>query len=540
MSRAVLAAAALSCCFQLVWFGSRCFHQIDIDGIDYIGIARHLRSHQFYSAINALRSPLLSWMIAAGSFFDGNLARVGKVLNIGSYLLCGTLLYFLAKSLWHSKLAASLAVLWFSFSRGLAAQAVGMVTPDFLFAALTLVYFMVLLQCLRTHKKRRWGLLGGIHALAFLAKAFALPWLALTTIFTILLSKSREQWASRLALAGLLPVLVATGWAGVLHFKYGAFTTGTQFKFNLLTRTLHVYSNGPDGTYAVLNDTKPFFDEDGVYDPGSWLWKERIDARQAAPIIARQEVHNLLQAVKELLILVTPGGPAAFVFVVVVLFRRREQDPGEFALAALVALGVVSLLLAYCVVAVESRYLYPIIPPTLAIAVGFLDLMAPALRFWRRALLALIVLGIVVSLTYSASPFRTLSRDFQISCYRAGQNLKKHPGSTVVSVGSGPYQEHGVGWEAGYKSAYFGDRRMIAVTEKLPGLEEIQALVGDISKARPDAILVWGKPGDVRYETLVQQLLQEYAGGSREALMDPFYGEVGTALYARQQGPIAE
>ncbi len=177
ISRWLLAAAALSCGFQLVWFGSRCIHQIDIDGIDYIGIARHLRSHQFYSAINDFRSPLLSWMIAAGSFFDGDLVRVGKALNIGSYLLCGVLLYFFAKSLWHSELAASLAVIWFSLSRGLSVVAVGMVTPDFLFAALTLAYFIVLLQCLRTDEKRWWGLLGGVHALAFLAKAFALPWL---------------------------------------------------------------------------------------------------------------------------------------------------------------------------------------------------------------------------------------------------------------------------------------------------------------------------------------------------------------------------
>jgi hypothetical protein len=535
ISRWILVAAALSYCFQLVWFGSMCFHQIDIDGIDYIGIARHLRSHQFYSAINALRSPLLSWMIAAGSFFDGDLLRVGKVLNIGCFLLCGVLLYFFAKSLWHSELAASLAVLWFSFSRGLSAQAVGMVTPDFLFAALTLVYFMVLLQCLRTDETRRWGLLGGIHALAFLAKAFALPWLALSTFFSILLSRSRKQQAARLALAGILPLLVAMAWAGVLHYKYGVFTTGTQFKFNFVMRTLHSYGNGPDGTYAVLNDTKPFFDEEGVYEPGSWLFKYRIDARQAAPVLAKHAVQNIPQAVKELLIVVTPGGLVAFVFVVAVLFRRRGQDPAEFALAALVALGMVSLLLAYCVVAIESRYLYPIIPLLLAVAVGFLEQMGPALGIWRRAMIALIVLGIFASLVYSSSPFRTIRRDFQISCYRAGQSLRAHPGSTVVSVGSGPYQDHGVGWEAGYKSAYFGDRRVIGTTDELPNLEQIPALLGDISKARPDAMLVWGKPGDTRYEALVQQLIHEYAGGSREALVDPFLGEVGSALYVGQR-----
>ena len=36
-----------------------------------------------------------------------------------------------------------------SLGRGLAASSVSIVTPDFLFAALTLIYFIVLLRCVR-------------------------------------------------------------------------------------------------------------------------------------------------------------------------------------------------------------------------------------------------------------------------------------------------------------------------------------------------------------------------------------------------------
>jgi len=72
---------------------------------------------------------------------------------------------------------------------------------------------------------------------------------------------------------------------------------------------------------------------------------------------------------------------------------------------------------------------------------------------------------------------------------------------------------------------------VIGATDKLPNLEEIPTLLGDISKAMPDAVLVWGKPGDVRYEALTQQLTHEYTGSYREALIDPFFGEVGSALY---------
>jgi hypothetical protein len=218
---------------------------------------------------------------------------------------------------------------------------------------------------------------------------------------------------------------------------------------------------------------------------------------------------------------------------IAVLTRRREQNPVEFTVVAVVALGSISLLLVYCMLVFDGRYLYPTIPLLLGVAVGFVEQTGPALRIWQRALAALIALGIFASLVYSSSPFRTLTRDFQISCYRAGQSLRAHPGFTVVSIGSGPYQEHGVGWEAGYKSAYFGDRRLIAATEKLPNLKDVPAVLGDISKASPDAILVWGKPGDARYEALVQQLTHEYAGSSQQTLIDPFFGEVGSALYVR-------
>jgi hypothetical protein len=537
-SRWILFAATLSCGFQLAWFGTRCFHQIDIDGIDYIGIARHLRNQQFYAAINDFRSPLLSWLIAAGSFFSGNSVSIGKVLSIGSYLLCAVLLYFFAKSLWNSEFLAGVAVLWFSLARGLTAIAVEMITPDFLFAALVLIYFLVLLQCLRTDKKRFWGGLGATHAVAFLAKGFALPWLALTTFVSVLLLRPRKQAAVRLLLAGILPLLVAMAWAATLHSKYGTFTTGTQFKVNFLQWNTHAYDEHADRTYAVLEDTKPSIDEYHVNDPmrpGSWPWHYRIDAKAAAPQLLAHEFQNLRKALKELFIVVTPGGLIAFVIVVATLATRRRQYPVEFLLAAVITLGVISLLLAYCLLVFDGRYLYPIVPLLLAVAVGFHVQMGEAFRVWRRALNALIVVGIFATLIYPSSPFRTLTSDFQVSCYQAAQRLSSHPGSTVVSVGSGPYPEHGVGWEAAYKSTFFGDRRLIGATDKLPGAQQIPALLGDVSRAKPDAVLVWGKPGDVRYDSLVLILAQEYAGGSPDILIDPLYGEVGTALYARSR-----
>src|ERR1039458_7021487 len=60
--------------------------------MSYVGIARRLSQGQFHAAINAFRSPLISWIIAAGSRLDGNLLQVGKFTNIGSFLASAALL----------------------------------------------------------------------------------------------------------------------------------------------------------------------------------------------------------------------------------------------------------------------------------------------------------------------------------------------------------------------------------------------------------------------------------------------------------------
>src|SRR5271163_69492 len=157
-----IAVAVLSCAFQLLWFASKCFNQIDIDGMAYLGIARHLRQGEFHAAINAFRSPLISWLIALASFESSDYLHIGKLMNVACFLLSLALLYVLTGKLWRSRLTASVAVLMFALGRGLAASAVTMITPDFLFAALSLLYFIVLLRCLRKDGLKDWFSLGSV------------------------------------------------------------------------------------------------------------------------------------------------------------------------------------------------------------------------------------------------------------------------------------------------------------------------------------------------------------------------------------------
>ena len=539
-----IVGAIFSCVFQLLWFASKCFNQIDIDGMAYLGIARHLGHGQFQAAVNAFRSPLISWLIALASFASagGSAAyvHIGKLINIGAFLLSLALLYILTEKLWHSRLVASVATLMFSLGRGLAASAVSMVTPDFLFAALTLIYFIVLLRCLRDDRLKDWFFLGTIHALAYLAKAFALPWLAVCTLIALALSsKPFKPRIARLALAALIPVIVASGWATVLHSKYGVFTTGTQFKVNLLQWTLHAYSEHRDPTYALLRDTSKEVDEYGAADPmppGSWPWTYSLSIKQVVPKMIRAETRNLPRVLKEMMIVTTLGGLIAFLATLVILTRRRRQYPVEWRFAVVVGAGALSLMTAYSALVFDERYLFPLIPLVLAVAARFL---VPDNKRedefdhdrWRKLCVTLVVLGTIAAIVYPSSPFRLLTRDFQSSCYDAGRRLQEHPSSRVVTIGSGPFPEHGVGWEAGFKAGFFGGRRIIAATEALPQSTQLSSLAADIRKASPDAILVWGKRDDTRYTGLLQSLALQYPQSSSEKIVDPVLGEVGTVLF---------
>jgi hypothetical protein len=552
----LIAVTVVSCVLQLLWFASKCFNQIDIDGMGYLGIAHHLRQGEFHAAINAFRSPLISWLIAVFSFGGANYLHIGKLINIGAFLLSLALLYVLTEKLWHSRLVASVAALMFALGRGLAASAVLAVTPDFLFAALTLIYFIVLLRCLREDRLRDWFSLGSVHGLAFLAKAFALPWLAVCTLVALGLTapgltesvvptKPWKTRLARLALAALIPVMVAASWAAVLHSRYGVFTTGTQFKVNLLQWTLHAYDEHHDATYALLRDTSKQVDEYGVIDPmpsGSWPWTYPLSVKQVAPKMILAEARNVPRVLKEMMIVATLGGLIAFVATLAILTARRQQYPVEWRFAVVIAASALILVVTYSTLVFDDRYLFPLIPLVLAIAARFL---VPKLvpedghefdhDAWRKLSIALVVLGTFASLLYPSSPFRLLTRDFQSSCYDAGRLLKAYAGDSVVSIGSGPFPEHGVGWEAGYKSGFFGERKIIGAMDSVPQSTQWSTLAADLRKASPDAILVWGRPDNARYTGLIRSLMLQYPQSSSEKVVDPVLGEVGIMLWSRPQ-----
>lgn len=540
LAHVLIVAAVLNGIAQLCWFWPKAIHQIDIDAMDYTGIAIELKHGLFHSAINGFRSPLISWLIALIPRLS--VFTSGKLITISAFFLSGALLYVFTQRLWGSKLVAATAVLLFSFSRGVEFCAIAFISPDFLFTALTLIYSIVLIECLR--HDRHWLLLGGVHATAFLAKAFALPWLAVITLAAVIAYPGKGSRIKRLVLSAALPLIAALLWGSILYSKYGVFTTGTQFKTNLLQNTLREYRNHRPPRYAILTDITEFSDEHMVGDPtppGAWPWHYKIQPGKVVSAIIKAEMTNVPRMIKELVIQANAGIAIAFVCILFAVSDWGDRRGAEIerSFPKIIFLATAALVLAYSMLVVDERYLFPLVPLVIAVGARFLW---PEGNFrstrLSQACCLFVIAGVIWSLTYTSSPFRTQTRDFQQICYRAGNVLKECNANTVISIGRGPFPGHGVGWEASYKSVYFGQKRLIATAENLPAPDHFQPLLADISIALPDAILVWNRDDGSRGQFV--NALKSYQYVEAAKIYDQVLGDVGLVIFRNPRQQVAD
>jgi hypothetical protein len=154
---------------------------------------------------------------------------------------------------------------------------------------------------------------------------------------------------------------------------------------------------------VVLSDESKNIDDYMVGDPippSSPLWQYRYTLRRLAPAILASEMHNVPIALKEILVVFTPGGALAFAIAIVALGLKREKFPVEFRIALIVLAGSATLVLAYCMLVFDGRYVLPLIPLLIAISVRFIvpnrtkdDPLAVA-GPWQKIGLTLVVLPI--------------------------------------------------------------------------------------------------------------------------------------------------
>ncbi len=524
LPRLLAAGAAALALAQLAWAWRACSRVLTYDAMSYVGAARHILDGDFRASVICHWSPLISWLIAlACAVVNSRALAVAKGVTIATYLCCLPLLYSLVLRLSKNARAAALALLWFCATWEVARFSVFWIGADYLLTALTLVYFHALLSCLRRGRRRDWLLLGAAHAAAFLAKAFALPWLTLTTLAAAgLLRTDAKKRALAAALGLLLPALAWLGWGLTLEAKYGIFMSGCQAKQTLIERRPDFAGARPsaledlhDCSQADVNR----WDRYVVFDPlpaGSSAWGREIPLSALAGQMADNARRLLPRALLSLLLLATPVGLA----LLALRARRAPEKDGARAFARLALLSCASLVCAYPLIGWYHRYALPALPLVLAVA-------APALLERRAALGLAAVCAAVPWLGFYPSAFNAYDDATQAFVRDAAGKLR----GDVVVIGSGPYPNYEIGYQAGLMSAFLAGARVVGYQ---PGLLDGRqaALARDVAKLRPADVLVLGDPRS----PVVRDLRGELSASGyepRAEVEDPARGPVGLVLSRR-------
>ena len=215
-------------------------YQINPDGISYINNARLLLQGELLRTVNNHWNPLISWLLAPFLLFMNDAHLAFKLMN----LLIGAAGFFLLNC-WLERLRINGWLRWlvlFILAPVLLWMAVSVNSPDLL-VSLCLLFYLTLLY--RPGYFERWGNavgLGLAAGLAYLAKYYALPFIAVHLLVWHALEYRRQRRAGRrkvlrsYLIVMLIFIGVVLSWMGLQALKYGQFgrghhTSGWIFSF---------------------------------------------------------------------------------------------------------------------------------------------------------------------------------------------------------------------------------------------------------------------------------------------------------------------
>src|SRR5882762_9997542 len=217
---------------------------MNADAMVYIRRAQYLLHGQFYWFVSEHWSLMFSWLIAPllAMKVDGLYAARAVLALVGAVhlVLVIALMRRLLNVHWAWHMLAGMVLAPF-----LAIVAVRAITPDLLLGTWLVGYFLVVLDPKLPQKRWRPFAAGVVGGFAFLAKAFAMPFVIVHLLATLIIHASRIR--AEAAAAGAAPthgtmrravvsaygrgllgfLLVASPWIAAMSWKYGHLTAGS-------------------------------------------------------------------------------------------------------------------------------------------------------------------------------------------------------------------------------------------------------------------------------------------------------------------------
>ena len=394
----------------------RCVDQINPDGVAHLRLAEYYAEGNLHLAIVGLWSPLLSWLIAPllRLGVDGQVAARGLLLLSGLGLTLASWLLFGrmgASGLYRRAATICIAVVSLSYS-------VFVLDPDLIAAALLAVYFWLSLDASVFEKPAaafRMGLLVGI---AYLTKAYALPFFALHFLgIAISYGRQKKPGAPRraavaygLAIVGAL--VVCGPWIGTLSAKCGRLTFSTSGELNHswtgpVVNQHHLHLRGlvrpPEGRLTEWEDPT-----DGTRFYPKWSPFDDLASFKHQLGVIWLNVRLLLASrfiIYHLSLL------SAVLFYVLML---RAGWRGRVPVAGWAVWTIATYALGYLLITVEGRYYWPLASVVVGVSFLMLQMLEDARskrktfggRVTRPMVWCLVVLGVVLA----AGPLTALAK----------------------------------------------------------------------------------------------------------------------------------
>jgi hypothetical protein len=332
---------------------------INPDGVSYISIAQKYVAGDFRDAVNGYWSPLYSWLLMpflAAGMEPLLCARVlDWILGLGAF----GALALLAKDFALSKrarigaaLSAIPIVLFIALSD---------ITPDLLFATLLLIYLYAVSR-LGLYGRAYGLVVGMIGALAYLAKAYALPFflahvflLGVWQFFVAGDIAVKRRVRANLLLALFAFTALSGTWISVLSAKYGKLTWATAGSYNLDHLRPGASPQDDSGLVPPPNASAVSAHEDPAQSVNGPLWRPTDSVRDFVHYLGRI-LYNVAEFLSILSRFSVLWGGILAVYILHLFDRRLVASDPRRIVYPLITIALFSS--GYLLVLLEPRYLW--------------------------------------------------------------------------------------------------------------------------------------------------------------------------------------
>lgn len=464
--------------------------QLNPDAISYIEIAERYAAAEPGVAVNALWSPLLSWvltpLLAIG--IDGLLAAKLVMFATGAALLIAAWMLITRMTSLASVRVIAVAALFLPALEWSAE----VTAPDLLGAAI-IVFFLIALfdpEALQRPKHAfATGLLGG---LAYLAKSYAFPFVVSLLVLMIVVRAIRAARGTPAARSGLVPIaIVAMGfstcalpWVAIVSLDTGRATIGTAGSYNLALTgpaagapETHDHPVLSGGLFAPTDEHYTSF----WSDPSELRLQGWTGSRRALSHAAALIAFNLTGVVQFLWRVSPMTLPILFTGAILLL---SEKTKGRHLLGWLYVSGTLYAA-GYLLLHVEDRYLWLLPVLLLAILAAILDEADRRFPGQRRLLM---VMAAVIALSFwipSIGNLRDLRYVNRASALQAAELIRQGVDLSGKRVASDAR------WNETLYLGYHADFRYFGMPAHISSADRVRR---ELDEHQIDVMLVWGPP----------------------------------------------